>query len=126
MLRFLVRQETLRLLPRTLLLRALLGRHASTPIGAEVERVISSLPGSTLAARLRQVLGVDVSAELKELDVPVLYLMARNDALVSPASAAHVRRCAPQTSVATIAGPHLLLQTAPVEAAAAIAAFTAR
>jgi pimeloyl-ACP methyl ester carboxylesterase len=123
--RFLVRQETLRFVPKTLLLRALLGRYAGAPIGAEVARVIFSVPTSTLAARLRQVLAVDVSADLRRLDVPVLYLIARDDAIVSTASAEHVRRCAPQTSVVTIAGPHLLLQTAPAQATSAIASFAA-
>jgi pimeloyl-ACP methyl ester carboxylesterase len=122
-LRHFVRPAALRHVPHWLLHRTVLGRHATAPIAALFEGALFSVPMSTLAIRLRQALEVDVSAELRKLDVPVLYLRARYDALVSSASAEYVRRCAPQARVVPIAGPHLLLQTAPVEAASAISAF---
>jgi pimeloyl-ACP methyl ester carboxylesterase len=124
-LRLLVGPKTFRRIPRALILRALLGRHARSHVAVDVREAIFSVPTSTIVARIGEALRVDVSAKLQRLDLPILYLAARHDRIVPPAAAEHVARCAPQTTIVTIAGPHLLLQTAPAEAASAIGAFAA-
>lgn len=124
-LRLLLGPKIFHLIPRALILRALLGRHAHTHVAVDVRQAVFSVPLSTLVARIDEALRIDVSSKLQRLDLPILYLEARNDRIVPPAAAQHVARCAPQTTIVTIAGPHLLLQTAPAEAASAIGAFAA-
>ncbi len=68
-------------------------------------------------------LGVDVSAKLAAVKVPVLYLRASQD-LVVPASASQlVVRLNPRTKVVELAAPHFLLQALPDESAKIVAAF---
>jgi pimeloyl-[acyl-carrier protein] methyl ester esterase len=78
-----------------------------------------------LAARVRNVLTVNLVAELPAVKVPILYLAASDDALVRPRSLRLIQRIAPQVHAVTIASSHLLLQTAPREAATAISSFAA-
>jgi len=74
-------------------------------------------------ARLRAVLDVDVSAELKSVEVPILYLQAADDRLIPPSAARFITEQVSSMEVLQIDGPHLLLQTRPHASAAAISAF---
>lgn len=117
----------LRWTPWSWVARVLLGRdHASGPVSAELREAVSAIPPSVLAARVRAVLRVDVTRELEELRVPLLYVAASRDTLVSRASVGFVQRHSENAQVVEIDAPHLVLQTAPAEAAAAIAGFIRR
>jgi pimeloyl-ACP methyl ester carboxylesterase len=113
----------LRAVPALLRRRALLGGFATAALGQLVETAIAEVRPAVLAARLRDILAVDVGAELRACCVPILYLAATRDRLVTPRSLAHIRRLQPRVQVVTVAGPHLLLQASPAEAAQAIEAF---
>lgn len=101
------------------------GPAASDDLVEEVGSAIARVPPRVLAARLAEVLTEDVGEWLARCSARVLYLRGTRDRLVPEAS---VQRVAALTSaeVVRIAGPHLLLQTAPAEAWAAISEFTAR
>ncbi|MET0399736.1 MAG: alpha/beta hydrolase [Longimicrobiaceae bacterium] len=101
------------------------GPTASDDLVEEVRNAIARVPARVLAARLAEVLTEDVGDWLARCSARVLYLRGTRDRLVPEAS---VQRIAALTSaeVVRIAGPHLLLQTAPAEAWAAISEFTAR
>lgn len=75
------------------------------------------------AARLRAVLAVDVREPFKRLDVPVLYLRGTRDRLVRDRSLATVKAVRPDTEVALLPGPHLVLQVLPQESWTAISHF---
>jgi pimeloyl-[acyl-carrier protein] methyl ester esterase len=87
-------------------------REALTPVSAQV-----------LRHRLNAVLDIDYSASMQRVAIPVLYLQATRDRVVSDASARHLERLLPAMQRVQIAGPHLLLQASPVESAEAILEF---
>ncbi len=102
---------------------ALMGRHATPALAALLGRALGQVSTATLRARLGAVREVDASNALAQLRVPVLWLRATEDRLVSAAAAEHAaRRCAMLTVVA-IEAPHCLLQTTPHEAVRALQAF---
>jgi len=77
------------------------------------------------ASRLRSALTVDVRKELAGLDLPVMYLRGRRDRLVFGNCLRTVVETRPETTVVTIPGPHLLLQTEPAHCWEVITAFVA-
>lgn len=86
----------------------------------DVADAIASVRPEVLAHRIREVLAVDVARELAAVDVPILTLAGRRDRLVRPAplraDATHV----------VLDAPHLVLQSRPREAAAAIVEWISR
>lgn len=89
-------------------------RAANAPVAAGV-----------LARRMREVLSVDVRAELASIRCPILYLRGRHDRLVSKRAMGRILECRPDVTVTEIDGPHLLLQVAPRASWAAILDFLA-
>lgn len=77
----------------------------------------------TIAARLRQVLGVDARGALRACQSPVLYLAASDDHLVPAQNVEEIARLHPSCAVTTITGQHFAMFTNPGESAAAIAGF---
>jgi len=114
----------IKLAPTALISYALLGRQASRALRSSLAAAIAAVDSRVLQARLRAVLTVDVSAKLKTLQLPLLYMQASEDRVV-PASAGHdIAALYPATQLIPLRGPHCLLQTAATESAATITAFT--
>jgi pimeloyl-ACP methyl ester carboxylesterase len=101
----------------------LVGSDASPSLVTAVQLAISSVRPEVLAARLRAVLGCNVRAELSRITVPVLYVRAKQDHLVSASCLAVIQQSKPDVKVAVLDGPHLLLQRYPLRAAAVIVEF---
>jgi pimeloyl-ACP methyl ester carboxylesterase len=125
-LRPLVRPSLFRIAPSALYRRALLGRFDSPSLRPILSASLAGVQPAVLAARLRAILAVDVRQELQLCHVPILYLRATEDRLVSATSLARVRRLQPRAVEVALVGPHLLLQTAPEAAARAIQEFADR
>jgi len=106
--------------------RWLLGRDAAPSLVAAVQLAVSSVRPEVLAARLRAVLGCDVRMELGKITVPVLYLQAKQDRLVSASCLQAIQRSKPDVTVAVLEGPHLLLQRHPLRAAEVVVEFVRR
>ena len=68
-------------------------------------------------------LEVDMTAQLPAISVPVLYLRATEDRLISSTAHELITSKVKRSKWVDIQGPHLLLQTAPVECAKAIGEF---
>lgn len=99
----------------------LAGRRLGVPASDHpLRRLFGSAAGAiergVLASRVRQVLEVDVTSALRAVAVPVLYLRGTRDAVVPERALHHIRTARPDTMVAEIRAPHLLLQVAPAEA----------
>lgn len=109
--------------PRWLIDRWLLGRFYGTPLKAELHEAIREVSPDVLAARIRAIAAVDVTTELRDCPMPILYLQAANDWVVSSGSLKMIRSIRPDVRAVTITGPHMLLQAAPDESSKAIAAF---
>jgi len=79
-----------------------------------------------LAARVREVVRVDVRRLLANVSVPTLYLQASRDVVVPARAMRDIRRSLPQMEVATFDAPHPVLQRRPAKTAAAVAEFLER
>lgn len=101
----------------------LLGDDASDALVTAVAAEIDWVEPAVLAARVREVLMVDVRAELAEINVPIQYLRAAKDRLVSVECMEEIVTIQPSTAVATIDAPHLLLQCEPQICARVISEF---
>ncbi len=110
-------------LPGFALRQALLAPYATPQLQAELAAALAQVPPATLRQRLRAVLETDASHAFARGSLPVLYLRARHDRLVPPATALQILRQAAGTQLVDIDAPHMLLQAAPEAAAVAVAAF---
>jgi pimeloyl-ACP methyl ester carboxylesterase len=111
--------------PLAVLNAALLGRFTTPLLRSELAKAMAQVSSDALRARLQAVLSVDVSAHLKTIDVPVLYLLAKYDRVVPLDALEHLIRLHPATQVEPIEAPHFLLQAAPTAAATAVRGFLA-
>lgn len=107
--------------PRWAVRRLMVGLDASAALIDEVRWVISNVEPSTLARRTQQIGRIDVTGALGRIRCPWVFLQARDDRLVGPGALRHIAGHRPDLSTAVIPGPHLLLQTRPDEAIAAMA-----
>jgi pimeloyl-ACP methyl ester carboxylesterase len=110
--------------PQILLRHFLVGKTASADLVQLVADTIETVPRKVLEERLRCVFNVDVSIPFSRLDVPILYLRSTEDRLVPDSSCQHMAALR-RVSVARLSGPHLLLQTHPMDAWNSIAHFLA-
>jgi pimeloyl-[acyl-carrier protein] methyl ester esterase len=60
---------------------------------------------------------------LASVNCPILYLRASSDRLVPRRAGELIRSISPNTRLSEIRGPHMLLQTQPVESARIIRGF---
>jgi len=112
-----------KLLPMAILEKYLLGRPASVRTRSALRQALAAVSFNTLRARAKVVAIVDVTPKLGALEIPVLYLRATHDLLVTRAACDLILEKAPDARVAELKGPHLLLQAAPIAAAAVIRDF---
>jgi pimeloyl-ACP methyl ester carboxylesterase len=116
----------LRLFPQMSRAKMLLGGYSTPDLRALSAEALALVRPDVLAARVRDVLAVDVAAELVDCPVPVLYLRGTRDGVVPGWNAKAIRRIRPSVDVVDLPAPHLVLQTQPVASAAAIARFAER
>ncbi len=110
-------------LPLPLLRRLLLGGRASEALSQLVTTMLPQVPPHTLKERLLAVKAVDHTSLLAQIPRPVLALVAARDRLVPQKAVAWMRAHRTQLDLATIDGPHWLLQTRPEACLQAIQRF---
>lgn len=115
-----------RRLPLFLIRYLLLGQWATEPLLDRVWAMLPQVPAPTLKGRLRSVLSVDHTPILWRIQVPVLVLRGDQDRLVPPEATDWLRTHLPSLDIATLHGPHWLLQTRPEAATQALVAFLDR
>ncbi len=123
-LRPLVRALPLSIAPTALIAPWLFGARAPAHMRFALAETLARISAATLKTRLRAAMEADVSAVFSGLDMPVLYLRARQDRIVPRPASELAVRLNPRTRVIDIDAPHFLLQTAPALAAQAIINFT--
>jgi pimeloyl-ACP methyl ester carboxylesterase len=101
----------------------LLGADAPPLLLQQVRRAIASVSAHVLANRLRTALATDVRAQLPAVQAPILYLQASHDRLVRPRSLDEIRQIEPEIEIATVNGPHMILQREPQRCAEEIVRF---
>lgn len=97
------------------IMRSLLGKRRDS-LRRSVGKLPSAVCPEVIAARVRATMTVDVTAELRELTVPMLYLAGRWDVVIPRRSRTLIQKLRPEVECRMINGPHALLQTRPQEA----------
>jgi len=110
-------------LPKFAAQHLLVGPNASTTLLKAVRSAVSLVSPRVLSARVRAVLRCDVRAELGRLAVPIVYVRAKSDRLVSASCSEEIQRIQPRSDVVSIDGPHLILQREPERTAEIIVRF---
>jgi pimeloyl-ACP methyl ester carboxylesterase len=104
-------------------LTMLAGPNAPPPLLAAVRSAISAVKPKVFTARARAVLACDARLALAQIEVPILYLLAKQDRVVSASCLEEILRIKPDGVVIAIDAPHLLLQREPQQAGAAVTDF---
>lgn len=103
----------------------LVGWDAPISLLRATKRAVSSVKAEVLAHRLRSVLNCDVRKELSQVSVPVLYMQANQDRIVSSRCLQVIQETRADIRVEALNGPHLLLQRHPETAAQILVEFVA-
>ena len=114
-----------RSVPHSLLSWLLLGRWATPELEASLQSALRSVSPTVLQSRAATALRAKLPSFVT-ISVPVLYLRATQDRLLSPSAGEHLVSSIPQCTLTDIAGPHLLLQVAPQACASVIGEFGRR
>lgn len=101
----------------------LLGRFVMPPLRTALSHTLDNVDRVVLRARARAVLTVDNSCLLSLIRVPILYLRAKEDRVVSQASSELVVSLAPHTQVREFSSPHFLMQVLPAQVADTVIDF---
>jgi len=101
----------------------LIGSNASEPLKQSVLDAVSSVKPEVLSARLRAVLTCDMRTDLSKVAAPTLYIRATRDRLVHRNCLEEIQAALPQTAVAEVDGPHLILQREPERTAEVVSDF---
>jgi pimeloyl-[acyl-carrier protein] methyl ester esterase len=102
---------------------ALMGSDATDAEVEEARTTLRSVSVQALAARLHEIVRVDVSEEFARSDVPTLYVAGNRDRFVRPRVVAQLRALRPDIDVCSLDAPHFVLQRRPAEAAEAISRY---
>jgi pimeloyl-ACP methyl ester carboxylesterase len=112
-----------RFLPPAVAAALMLGRDATPAWRATIARILARVSDTALRARAAAAFDVDVRALIPTIDVPLLYLRGRRDRLIASRHGDEIVALARDGRLVEIDAPHLVLQVAAREAAAAIDDF---
>jgi pimeloyl-ACP methyl ester carboxylesterase len=114
-----------RFYPPATRIKAMIGGYSTPEWRALKAEALSEVRPAVVARRVREVLQVNVLRELESCPVPVLYLRGDHDRVVPERNLREIVATRPATKVVHLPAPHLVLQTQPAVAAAAISTFVA-
>jgi pimeloyl-[acyl-carrier protein] methyl ester esterase len=92
-------------------------------IEALIIRAYAQVIPSTRALRLQELLRVDCSRHFTQLKIPILYLLAKRDRVVSVDALVAMQKLRNDITVVEIDAPHRMMQTNPVDCWQAIGRF---
>ncbi|WP_052764954.1 alpha/beta fold hydrolase [Xanthomonas pisi] len=108
-------------LPMPILAWFLLGQWSTTQLEAKLRHALRDVAPNVLRGRAQSALRIDMRDRLNGIRCPTLCLTASHDRLLSPSAATCWIDLLPHSSRCDLAGPHLLLQTAPKPCAQVVA-----
>ncbi len=109
--------------PRVVVEYFLLGRHAPSDLVQRLRHALQRVSPDVLSGRVQEVLDCDVRDDLRRTTMPLLYLEATYDRLLSLSCKDEFSQLRPDTVLRSVPAPHLLLQREPRKAATVIMAF---
>jgi pimeloyl-ACP methyl ester carboxylesterase len=110
-------------LPLPLLRRLLLGKGAAEDLVRLTTAMLPHFPTAAMKGRTLAVAALDHTALLAQVQVPMLALRASQDRLVPKAATDWLQAHRAQLDIATVRGPHWILQTRPEACLKAIQTF---
>jgi len=122
----LVRPFPFRGFPHYARVKALLGGYSTSEMAVLSERALSQVAAEVFARRVQEVVRVDATRELAQCTLPILYLQGSLDRIVPAANLHRILAVKPDMEYLRVPAPHMLLQTEPAIAAAAIEEFIRR
>lgn len=126
-LAFLARAMPVRSVPGTLLSWLLLSRWARPPLETALRDALMLVDPDVIRFRAATAMRARLpDSQLSAIAMPVLYLRATRDRLLSPTAGKHLASLLPDCTMTEIVGPHLLLQAVPADCALAVSAFARR
>jgi len=109
--------------PRTIVEYFLLGQNAPPDLLQKLRRALHRVSPDVLSGRVLEVLDCDARDDLGRTTVPLLYLEATYDRLLSPSCKEEFSHLRQDILFKSIPAPHLLLQREPQKAATVMMAF---
>ena len=109
--------------PRTIVEYFLVGQHAPSELLKRLRHALQRVSPNVLSGRVQEVLDCDARDNLRRTTVPLLYLEATYDRLLSSSCKNEFSQLRPDTVFRSVAAPHLLLQREPQKAATIIMDF---
>jgi pimeloyl-[acyl-carrier protein] methyl ester esterase len=109
--------------PRAIVEYFLLGQNAPTDLLQKLRRALHRVSPDVLSGRMLEVLDCDERDDLGRTTVPLLYLEATYDRLLSSSCKKEFSHLRPDTLFKSVPAPHLLLQREPQKAATVMMAF---
>jgi len=88
-----------------------------------IVKAIRSVAPSVWRARLRAVLSIDAEHALRNISVPIRYIRATQDKIISLGIARQLQGVVPQLQISDVDGPHFLLLARPDAVARQIRLF---
>lgn len=111
-------------MPRALLSFFMMGRWATRENHARLDKALQAVEPHVIRHRILDATRIDALASLRDLSVPLLYLLATHDRIISGASWKAVQTALPRAALAEIEGPHCLFLTRPDACAEAVKRWT--
>jgi len=108
-----------------LLRRYCVGSNAEPDLVQRLSNTLRGVDSATLTQRLAVLERLDVRSSLRELVAPILLLQAGHERLLSGPAVRNLVVAAPQATVESIDGPHLLLEAKPKVCFQAMARWSA-
>jgi pimeloyl-[acyl-carrier protein] methyl ester esterase len=89
------------------------GRGANSDVRHKARDLLNQVSPNQFQSRMGLVNEVDVTDELKEIDVPLLYIQATKDRIVLADSGTEIKKHAKKMEIVKVGGSHMILQTQP-------------
>jgi pimeloyl-ACP methyl ester carboxylesterase len=109
--------------PRFVLEYFLIGESAPQDLIHTFRQTLQLVCPEVLSGRVGEVLQCDARSDLSRTRVPIMYVRASHDKLLSASCHREILRIRPDIFFATVDAPHLLLQREPQKVAKLVAAF---
>jgi len=102
---------------------ALLGSGDTPALREKLLNAVRVVRSDVWRTRMGAILSVDVTPQLRNVRVPMLYLQASEDRIVPPRAASMLKQAHANVEIKVIPGPHALLQTQSKACALALRSF---
>jgi pimeloyl-ACP methyl ester carboxylesterase len=89
------------------------GRGANLEVRNKARELLNQVSPRQFQNRIGLVNEVDVTDELKEIEVPLLYIQATKDRIVLADSGTEIKKHAKKMEIEKVVGSHMILQTQP-------------